>query len=115
MPFGTNRFATEMAQPILSVVAYGAEDRRAGRDNSRRTTLNGSAQSASLAAPTNTTERINSERSAAGSRKNLLSGLGAICNLDQSFAGEFTEESKDIRLAAFWLDVVLARNCVAEI
>ena len=59
-PFGTKYRAAEMAQPILSGVAFASEDRLAApRVRTRRATLNGSTQSApSLLRPTQLTEPV---------------------------------------------------------
>src|SRR6266404_1877575 len=103
-----------MAQPILSVVGRRVDDPRARRAINRRTTLKGSTQSANLAVPINRTDCIRSERSAAGSRKNLCR-LGSNSNLYQSLVSELAEKPEYIRFAAFGLDVVLACDCVAEV
>src|SRR5687768_1447551 len=99
LPLGINRFATETAQPILSVVGYGTGDQRARRAINRLAVLNGSAQSANLAAPTRRTERISSERSGGDRRTNLRIVLCPITDLYQTLCGELADKRQNVRLA----------------
>src|SRR5688572_5683465 len=114
-PLGINRFATEMAQPIFSVVGYGTGDQRARRAINRRAVLKGNTQSASLAAPTRTRERMRSERSAGDKRTNFRIVLCPIPDLYQTFCVELADKRKNVRFAAFALNVIFALDRIAYV